>query len=288
MAGKGGGAWKVAYADFVTAMMAFFLVMWITSQSDDVKKAIGGYFQDPWGSAAEDRTVSISATTGIKGDAPFSDSAQGILPDRLPQANMENATERDPGAASVWQQKQKVHLMNNADRNLPALVVNFEEASAELAATAQKRLTDLLPALVGKQNKIEIRAHSTRRPLPKGSAFRDHWQLCYERSIATMQFLQKNGIEPDRIRLSQSAAFEPLTTRLESAWQDENNCAEVFLLTAVVERTPGAAPSNPQPNEPHRQPVSAVPSPSASQPLSTPPVKQTPPAEKSAPADHGH
>ena len=39
MAAGGGGAWKVAYADFVTAMMAFFLVMWITSQSDDVKKA---------------------------------------------------------------------------------------------------------------------------------------------------------------------------------------------------------------------------------------------------------
>ncbi len=46
MAG-GGGAWKVAYADFVTAMMAFFMVMWLTAQSPEVKKAIGGYFQDP-------------------------------------------------------------------------------------------------------------------------------------------------------------------------------------------------------------------------------------------------
>ena len=49
----GGGAWKVAYADFVTAMMAFFLVMWITSQSADMKKAIGGYFNDPWGTSSE-------------------------------------------------------------------------------------------------------------------------------------------------------------------------------------------------------------------------------------------
>ncbi|MEX0612046.1 MAG: flagellar motor protein MotB [Pirellulales bacterium] len=280
MAG-GGGAWKVAYADFVTAMMAFFLVMWITSQSDDVKKAIGGYFQDPWGTASEDRTVSVNATTGIKGDAPFSDTPTGVLPDRFPQANMENATERDPGAASVWQQKQKVHLMNNADRNLPALVVNFEEASAELLANAQQRLTDLLPALVGKQNKIEIRAHSTRRPLPKDSPFRDHWQLCYERSMATMRFLQENGIEPERIRLSQSAAFEPLTTRLESAWQDENNCAEVFLLTAVVDRTPGTAPPSTKPSEPPSQPVSAPPSQPASEPLSKPAPEQ------SAPVEHG-
>ena len=47
MAGKGGGAWKVAYADFVTAMMAFFLVMWITAQSKPAREAIATYFEDP-------------------------------------------------------------------------------------------------------------------------------------------------------------------------------------------------------------------------------------------------
>ena len=157
---------------------------------------------------------------------------------------MENATEKEAGAASVWQQKQKVHLLANTDRNLPALVVNFDEASAELPPAAQKRLTDLLPALVGKRNKIEIRAHSTRRPLPAGSPFRDHWQLCYERSLSTMRFLETNGIEPERIRLSQSAAYDPLTTRFEAAWQDENNCVEVFLLTEVVDIVPGTVPTN--------------------------------------------
>ena len=45
--GHHGGAWKVAYADFVTAMMAFFLVMWLVSQSKDIKSAVGGYFRDP-------------------------------------------------------------------------------------------------------------------------------------------------------------------------------------------------------------------------------------------------
>lgn len=50
MAGKGGGgAWKVAYADFVTAMMAFFLVMWISSQDQKLKEAVANYFVDPMG-----------------------------------------------------------------------------------------------------------------------------------------------------------------------------------------------------------------------------------------------
>ena len=50
MAGKGGGgAWKVAYADFVTAMMAFFLVMWLCAQNQEVKRAVANYFSDPLG-----------------------------------------------------------------------------------------------------------------------------------------------------------------------------------------------------------------------------------------------
>ena len=51
MAGKGGGgAWKVAYADFVTAMMAFFLVMWICGQDQKVRRSVSDYFSDPMGS----------------------------------------------------------------------------------------------------------------------------------------------------------------------------------------------------------------------------------------------
>src|SRR5690606_1635405 len=45
--GHHGGAWKVAYADFVTAMMAFFLVLWLVNQSPEVRAAVGGYFRDP-------------------------------------------------------------------------------------------------------------------------------------------------------------------------------------------------------------------------------------------------
>src|SRR5579872_4441322 len=48
--GHHGGAWKVAYADFVTAMMALFIVLWLLSSSEKVKKAVGSYFQDPTGS----------------------------------------------------------------------------------------------------------------------------------------------------------------------------------------------------------------------------------------------
>ena len=50
-----GGAWKVAYADFVTAMMALFIVLWLLSASEKVQKAVGGYFLDPSGKGPANR-----------------------------------------------------------------------------------------------------------------------------------------------------------------------------------------------------------------------------------------
>src|ERR1700761_9390844 len=54
-AGHHGGAWKVAYADFVTAMMALFIVLWLLNSSKQIKVAVGGYFNDPTGKAGEGR-----------------------------------------------------------------------------------------------------------------------------------------------------------------------------------------------------------------------------------------
>jgi flagellar motor protein MotB len=71
MAGKGGGSWKVAYADFVTAMMAFFLVMWIGAQDVKVKQAVANYFVDPSGMSKKP----------VKNGAVFDKLTGGAVPD---------------------------------------------------------------------------------------------------------------------------------------------------------------------------------------------------------------
>ncbi len=242
--GGGGGAWKVAYADFVTAMMAFFMVMWLTAQSEEVKEAIGGYFQDPWGTTQESSTPTMMSPSGISGSAPFGDASSGMLPNRWPQSNQANATEKEAGAASVWQQPQKIYIINNNDRSVPALVVQFANGTAELDKVAKQRLNDLMPAIQGKQNRIELRAHSTRRPVAANGPYSgDHWKLCYARSAEVMNFLLRNKIEPERVRLSQAAAFDPLTNDLEASMQNENDCVEVFLLTETSIKAPGTTPT---------------------------------------------
>jgi flagellar motor protein MotB len=80
MAGKSGGAWKVAYADFVTAMMAFFMVMWICSQDQKIKHAVAYYFEHPFGPTADGisktpDTRGAFMTTPSTGKVPKEDSA---------------------------------------------------------------------------------------------------------------------------------------------------------------------------------------------------------------------
>jgi chemotaxis protein MotB len=69
VAAKGGGAWKVAYADFVTAMMAFFLVMWICGQDQSVRRAVSFYFNDPF-NASRIGFTKVSKRTGSMTQPP--------------------------------------------------------------------------------------------------------------------------------------------------------------------------------------------------------------------------
>jgi chemotaxis protein MotB len=238
MAG-GGGAWKVAYADFVTAMMAFFLVMWITGQSPQVKQSIAGYFQDPWGTSSENSAPASLLPSEMHGDVLSQDMPQKLQPGKRPGAADSDGRDSEAAAKSRWAQNRKVHFLQDSDRNTPALVVPFDESSAEISDAGKALLDRLIPSLVGKQNKIEIRGHTTRRPLPADSQYKDLWQLSYARCQAVMSYFADHGIDPDRLRLSQSAAYEPITKRIETALQAENARVEVFLLDEMADDRPG-------------------------------------------------
>jgi flagellar motor protein MotB len=223
----------------VTAMMAFFRVMGITSQGQDVKQAIAGYFQDPWGTSSELQAPATLLPSEMHGDA------QSLtMPEKLPHGKkpgIADSDERnaDARAQTRWAQNRKVHFIQDPDHTSPALVLQFDDASAELSAKSIEQLNRLIPVLLGKQNRIEIRGHSTRRPLPGDSAYRDLWQLCFARAAETMKYLEQHGIEPDRMRLSEAGASEPVTNRIESAWQKENSRVEVFLLNEMADEQPG-------------------------------------------------
>ena len=254
MAGKGGGAWKVAYADFVTAMMAFFLVMWIVAQNKSVKEAVAQYFRNPLG------------TAGHPGGPRTSFVPSGGPPDLKPPRKGPRASGHGPAKTESKGPPGKggAPLEGSPDGE-PTLVgarVSFAEDSAELNDEARQRLQEMAAVVAGKPNKVEIRGHATGRPLPPGSPYADAWQLSYARCYAAFMFLQKHGVEPNRIRLSQAGNYEPVSQPDQDDWAAENSRIEVFMLGEFVHgvKQPGKGHTE----ETHREAEPAPPDRSAS------------------------
>ncbi len=148
MAG-GGGAWKVAYADFVTAMMAFFMVMWLVSQDQKVKDSVAKYFEDPVG-------FRLSGSSSVPSDSGsvFNSEFQGQVPGaksrssgkgRGSMRSRENSDSEtslvadsimeEPSQSQRWQAEAKKQL--ESARNLPAVregTVSEREAAKFLLA----------------------------------------------------------------------------------------------------------------------------------------------------------
>src|SRR3954447_20038134 len=101
MAGKGGGAWKVAYADFVTAMMAFFLVMWLCAQDQKVKETVADYFLDPFGGSRLGLST-VASHSGSVGGLPNTGSVPDV--DSVPHGRGRNPyqTRDDQSIATKW------------------------------------------------------------------------------------------------------------------------------------------------------------------------------------------
>lgn len=245
MAG-GGGAWKVAYADFVTAMMAFFLVMWIVAQGKPVKEAVAGYFRDPGG-------ISVLPGQGTS-MLPSKEGGTPFLMPKIPPKDFKGLgshknnggvnLESDPKSGEMV--KAQFKGLSGTNHSAVGVVVAFTEDSRELDETAIKILDRLAPELAGKRMKIELRGHAMGRSGLRGLPAVDPWELSYARSMATMRYLIGLGITPDRFRLSQSGPFEPGELAPRPGEKTITSFVEVYMLNEIVSN-PSQATVEPAP-----------------------------------------
>jgi chemotaxis protein MotB len=210
MAG-GGGAWKVAYADFVTAMMAFFLVMWIVAQNKDAKEAVSAYFRDPFGDSSRPSGTGYLEGSELKVKPP-------------PQTKLK-------GGAKV----PILKMIHDRQGTPIGSFVQFSDDRSELDAPARQRLNDLIPLLAGKQNKIEVRGHTSRRRPDADGTMLDPWKLSYDRCMATMAYLLDKGIDVSRIRLSQAGPYEPSVGPENAGWKFRNSRVEIIMLNEYID-----------------------------------------------------
>ena len=202
--GHHGGAWKVAFADFMTAMFALFLVLWLVNQSSDVKSAIAGYFQDPLGRADE------FGSSIVKGEGAQTQMARPLAPAQIVDIRIDRLLRL---AENVKEKLGKVPLLDSLKNHVEITMTEqglrielLEDSTAQFfqtgSANLSKRGRDLL-ALIGKEleadsNQVQIEGHTDARPYAAKNGY-TNWELSADRANAARRILSESGIPMSRV-----------------------------------------------------------------------------------------
>jgi chemotaxis protein MotB len=189
--GHHGGAWKVAYADFVTAMMALFIVLWLMNSSKPIQVAISGYFKDPSGTGKQ--TGSTLDGTGEKLQPAKQDMAkikeelQKSIQDINDLAQLKNNIE-----ITVSSEGLRIELLESEKGTF------FDSGSATLNKSGQEVAT-LLAAELGKApNRLSIEGHTDAKPFAGKSSY-SNWELSADRANAARRLMQQSGLRADQV-----------------------------------------------------------------------------------------
>jgi len=197
-----GGAWKVAYADFVTAMMALFIVLWLLSTSDQTQKAIGGYFMDPSGKGKQIG----SGMAGVADSLSIHKEDLGKLKDKLNQAIRsapELAKIKEQVKITVTGEGLRIELIETA------LGVFFQSGNPKPSVSCVDVLSNLAAELGKMPNTIVMEGHTDSNPMSESLAY-TNWELSSDRANAARRVMQANGLRPDQIvQVRGYAAQEP-------------------------------------------------------------------------------
>ncbi len=229
--GHHGGAWKVAYADFVTAMMALFIVLWLMNASKPVQEAVGGYFRDPNGTAQKKGTGLGGPGDGVpvvkKGDmAKLKEELMKPL-EKLP--NFDKL--RKQIEMTVTPEGLKIELMEDPKGTF------FENGKAQPTPILQS-LLKILSAEVGKlPNPLSIEGHTDSKPFSDSQTY-GNWELSTDRANAARRLMEDNGLRPNQVVQVRGYADQDLRKPLQP--EDAANRRITLLIQYVVK--PGPAP----------------------------------------------
>ena len=189
--GHHGGAWKVAYADFVTAMMALFIVLWLMNSSQKIQKAVGGYFKDPTGKSEKIG----SDMAGAKENFVVSKDNMEQLKKQLEEA-MKKVPDFDKLKnhidMTVTNEGLRIELTESAAGTF------FNQGSAKFNVDGQDLLFALAAELGKLPNKIYVEGHTDAKPYTNGSGY-SNWELSTDRANDARELMQSHGVRADQV-----------------------------------------------------------------------------------------
>jgi len=219
VAGHHGGSWKVAFADFATAMMAFFLVLWLTATaSPEQKLAVQGYFKDPVGftEGGSPNPVDLEGSASIvsetsedvaDADVRIEDQVVEEMAQTLEQRKMEQLFQdlkdrieqnetlqdsKDQLLIDITSEGLRIHIVDRSQRPM------FDSGRAELKYYSQDILFELAKTLSTVDNKLSITGHTDSTPF-SGRPGYTNWELSADRANTARRALVAGGVDGGQI-----------------------------------------------------------------------------------------
>jgi len=241
--GHHGGAWKIAYADFVTAMMSFFLLMWLLGASSDAQlEGIAEYFKTPLKVALMGGNMVGTSDALIKGGGKDLTKKQGqVKPVDGPKGKQKVVDIKDvkealkkEETAKLEELKKKIEkaiedsptlskfknqlLLDITSDGLRVQIVDeknrpmFNSSKAELQPYAKQILQELGQMFNGVTNKISLSGHTDATPYPNGEKSYSNWELSADRANASRRELVAGGMDETKllrvVGLSSASLFD--------------------------------------------------------------------------------
>jgi chemotaxis protein MotB len=189
--GHHGGAWKVAYADFVTAMMALFIVLWLLNSSKQIQEAVGGYFKDPTGTSRKVGSNMVGSGENFvlnRDNMPkLKEQLQMSIKQMSDFAKLQNHIEM-----TITSEGLRIELSESASGTF------FDTGKEKLKPDGAELLTTLAQELGKLPNKISIEGHTDSQPYAPSASY-GNWELSADRANAARRMMQANGIRADQV-----------------------------------------------------------------------------------------
>ena len=228
--GHHGGAWKVAYADFVTAMMSLFIVLWLMNSSEKIKKAVAGYFNDPKG------TASMMGTTM---------SGNGITVEQVRKDAMQKLKEKLEAEIKARKDLEKLSKQIEITITPEGLRIElletkngtfYESGSARLSESGQELLALLATELKTLPNDLLIEGHTDAKPYSRDASY-SNWELSADRANAARRLMQAGGVRGDQV--TQVRGYADQMLRVKSNPYDPSNRRISILVKNQTAPLPG-------------------------------------------------
>jgi chemotaxis protein MotB len=230
--GHHGGAWKVAYADFVTAMMSLFIVLWLMNSSKQIQQAVAGYFRDPAG-------TSKLVGNGLQG------TGKEVIVSKDNMSDLKNVLQnaihqiedlkklKNQIEMTVTSEGLRVELLESAKGTF------FDSGSPELNDSGKEALIALAKELGGVPYKISIEGHTDSRPLVRHGGEYGNWELSVDRANNARRLMQENGLRGDQVTQVRGYADQHL--RKPNAPDDPSN-RRISLIVQYDSAAPASPP----------------------------------------------